>query len=77
MKNLSKNQLKHLCGLRFLDKMIELQNQGMSIQEITDYINKKSIPNSKFKGTTLSKTKIFSLLKMERKKLNDDDYKNL
>jgi hypothetical protein len=58
------NYTKKVCGLYYQDKIWKLYHQdGKSIRQIADYINKQCIPHSKFAGITLSKTKIHEIIK--------------
>jgi hypothetical protein len=59
----TKKDKKKLCKLYYQDKILELYQEGKSIRQITDYINKQCIPHSKFCGLTLGKTTIHQLIK--------------
>jgi hypothetical protein len=67
MENYTKNQAKKLCRLYYRDKILTFADEGKSIREITELINKKYIPKSRFKGTTLSKDIIHNIIKKARK----------
>jgi len=66
MQNLSINKAKKLAQLYYQDKIWELADQGKSVREITRLINRHFIPRSKFKGVTLSKTTIYTIIKKEK-----------
>ena len=69
MKNLSKNQAKKLARLYYQDKIWQLHDvEGKSIRDITDLINRRYIPRSKFKGTTIGKSSIAKLIKNLKEK---------
>lgn len=57
------NHQKKMCKLYYQDRIWELSNQGKSVREITDLINRHYIPRSKFKGITLSKSTIHTIIK--------------
>lgn len=58
-----KNHIKKMASLYYQDRIWALSDQGKSIREITDYINKSCIARSKFKSITLSKSTIHTILK--------------
>ena len=70
MINQGPNYTKKICKLYYQDKIWELADQGKSVREITDLINRHYIPRSKFKGVTLSKSTIHTITQ-KRKKQND------
>jgi hypothetical protein len=60
------NYKKKVCQLYYQDRIWELLKAGKSVREITHYINKRCIPNSKkFKGITLSTATIYKIIKKE------------
>ena len=60
------NYTKKICKLYYQDKIWELADQGKSVREITDLINKHFVTRSKFKGTTLSKSTIHNIIRKKR-----------
>jgi hypothetical protein len=67
MINQGPNYTKKICKLFYQDKIWELARQGKSVREITDLINRHFIPRSKFKGVTLSKSTIHTIIKKAQK----------
>ena len=63
MKTAGIQHKKKLAQLYYQDKIWELAYSGMSIRKITDTINRKHIPHSRFKGITLSKDTIHKIIK--------------
>jgi len=63
MEKYSTNQAKKLARIYYQDRIWELHQQQKSIIEITNLINKRYIPRSRFKGTTLSRTTIHNVIK--------------
>jgi hypothetical protein len=61
------NYKKKVCQLFYQDRIWKMKEDGKSVREITDYINKRCIPNSKFKGITLSTQTIYKIIKKEHK----------
>lgn len=59
------NYKKKICGLYYQDKIWELSREGKSVREITALINRHFIPRSKFRGITLSKTKIHEIIQKD------------
>lgn len=66
MENLNSNYKKRVCGLYYQDKIWELSKEGKSVREITELINRRFIPRSKFKGVTLSKSTIQIIIKKKK-----------
>jgi len=67
MQKYSPNQAKKLARLYYQDRIWQLSHDGMSVREITDLINSHYIPRSKFKGVTLSKSTIHTIIKKAQK----------
>jgi len=67
MENLPINETKRLTKLYYQDKIWQLAEEGKSVREITNLINRHYIPRSKFKGTTLSKSTIHEIIKKVKK----------
>jgi hypothetical protein len=67
MLNQNSNYKKKICKLYYQDKIWELASQGKSVREITDLINRHFIPRSKFKGVTLSRSTIHTIVKKAQK----------
>ena len=67
MENLPINETKRLAQLYYQDKIWQLAEEGKSVREITNLINRHYIPRSKFKGTTLSKSTIHEIIKKVKK----------
>jgi hypothetical protein len=63
MEKYSTNQAKKLARLYYQDKIWQLAAAGKSVREITELINRQYIPRSKFKGVTLSKSTIHTIIK--------------
>jgi hypothetical protein len=63
MEKYSPNQAKKLARLFYQDKIWQLHVAGKSVREITDQINRQYIPRSRFKGVTLSKSTIHTIIK--------------
>lgn len=55
--------MKKLARLYYQDLIWELHDSGKSVREITEIINKKHIPRSRFRGITLSKSTIHNIIK--------------
>ena len=67
MEKLPINETKRLSQLYYQDKIWQLAEEGKSVREITNLINRHYIPRSKFKGTTLSKSTIHEIIKKVKK----------
>jgi len=67
MQKYSPNHAKKLAQLYYQDKIWQLHRQGASIREITYLINRQYISRSKFKGITLSKSTIHTIIKKAQK----------
>ena len=59
---------KKMVQLYYQDRIWELADNGLSVRQITDLINKKYLPRSKFKGVQLSKSTVHNIMKKKRKK---------
>jgi hypothetical protein len=68
MEKYSTNQAKKLARLYYQDKIWQLHTIGKSIRDITDQINRQYIPRSRFKGVTLSKSTIHTIIKKRKQK---------
>ena len=66
MQNISKNYAKKLAQLYYQDKIWSLHENKKSVREITQLINRHYLPRSKFKGVTLSKTTIHTIIKKKQ-----------
>jgi hypothetical protein len=60
------NHTKDICQLYYQDKIWELSEKGKSVRQITDFINKRCIPNSRFSGLTLSRGTIYKIIKRKK-----------
>jgi len=63
MQKYTPNQAKKLAQLYYQDRIWQLHNAGYSVYAITDLINKRYLPRSRFKGITLSKSTIHNIIK--------------
>ncbi len=63
MENRGINHTKKMAQLYYQDKIWELANSEITIEEITNIINRRYISRSKFKGMTLSKSTIQKIIK--------------
>lgn len=63
MKKTQNRHTKQLAQLYYQDLIWELHKSGKSIRTITEIINKKHLPRSRFKGITLSKDTIHKIIK--------------
>jgi hypothetical protein len=68
MEKHSTNQAKKLARLYYQDKIWQLHTIGKSIRDITDQINRHYLPRSKFRGVTLSKSTIQTVIKNLKEK---------
>lgn len=62
----NKMYAKKICRLYYQDRIWTLANDGKSVREIADLINRHFIPRSKFKGLTLSKSTIHTIIKRKK-----------
>jgi len=67
MQNYSPNHAKKLAKLYYQDRIWQLSRDGVSVREIAQLINRHYLPRSKFKGVTLSKSTIHTIIKKAQK----------
>jgi len=66
MKKDRPNYSKKTTRLYYQDKIWQLHKEEKSVREITDLINNHFIPRSNYKGVTLSKSTIHTIIKKEK-----------
>ena len=75
MEKLKINYKKKLIELNYQEKILELHNQKMSLRKIADTINKRYIPRSRFRGTTISYGTIKNIIKKYTQNQNQKEKK--